>query len=52
MPFISYESIGVVAKEYHIKYVREDFVVEVEFAISDFFRQELNLILNEGVFDN
>ncbi len=52
MPFSSYKSIGVVAKEYQIKYVREDFVEEIEFAISDFFRQELNLILNEGVFDN
>ncbi len=52
MPFSSYKSIGVVAKEYQIKYVREDFVVEVEFAISEFFQQELNLILNEGVFDN
>ena len=50
MPFSSYKSIGIVAKEYQIKYVREDFVVEIEFAISNFFRQELDLILNEGVF--
>jgi hypothetical protein len=52
MPFSSYKSIGIVAKEYQIKYVRENFVVDIEFSISEFFRQELNLIFNEGVFDN
>lgn len=52
MPFSNYKSIGAVAKEFQIKYVRDNFIIETEFAVSEGFRNELNLILNEGVFDN
>jgi hypothetical protein len=52
MAFSSYKSISAVAKEYQIKYLRQDFIIETEFTISDIFRQELDLIFNEGVFDN
>ncbi|MBO3458803.1 hypothetical protein G7B40_016625 [Aetokthonos hydrillicola Thurmond2011] len=52
MPFSSYKSISAVSKEFQIKYVRDDFIVEIEFPISDVFREELDLIFNEGVFDN
>ncbi|MFP4123356.1 hypothetical protein [Coleofasciculus sp.] len=52
MSFSSYKSIGVVAKTFQIKYVRDNFITEIEFDVSDNFRNELELILNEGVFDN
>ncbi|MBD2609474.1 hypothetical protein H6G81_34540 [Scytonema hofmannii FACHB-248] len=52
MPFSSYKSISVVAKEFQIKYVRDNFIIETYFQISDIFKQELDLIFNEGVFDN
>ncbi|MGI2904872.1 hypothetical protein [Tolypothrix sp. VBCCA 56010] len=52
MPFSSYKSISVVAKEFQIKYVRDNFIRETPFEISASFRQELDLIFNEGVFDN
>jgi hypothetical protein len=52
MPFSSYKSISVVAKEFQIKYVRDNFIMETHFEISDTFKQELDLIFNEGVFDN
>ena len=52
MPFSSYKSIGVVAKTFQIKYIRDNFITEIEFDVSDSFRNELDLILNEGVFDN
>ncbi|MFP4103124.1 hypothetical protein [Coleofasciculus sp.] len=52
MSFSSYKSIGVVAKTFQIKYIRDDFIAEIEFDVSDSFRNELDLILNEGVFDN
>jgi hypothetical protein len=52
MPFSSYKSISVVAKEFQIKYVRDNFIRETYFEISEIFRQELDLIFNEGVFDN
>lgn len=52
MPFSSYNNISTVAKAFQIKYQRDNFIVETELAISDFFRNELDLIFNEGVFDN
>jgi len=52
MSFSNYKSIGVVAKTFQIKYVRDNFIAELEFDVSDSFRNELELILNEGVFDN
>lgn len=52
MSFSSYKSIGVVAKTFQIKYIRDNFINEIEFDVSDSFRDELDLILNEGVFDN
>ncbi|MDZ7961001.1 MAG: hypothetical protein RMY34_24490 [Aulosira sp. DedQUE10] len=52
MPFSSYKSISAVAKEFQIKYVRDNFIAETDFPISETFSQELDLIFNEGVFDN
>jgi len=52
MPFSNYKSISAVAKEFQIKYVRDNFIVENDFPISETFRQEIDLIFNEGVFDN
>ena len=52
MPFSSYKSISAVAKEFIIKYVRENFIIETEFTISQTFRDELELTFNESVFDN
>jgi hypothetical protein len=52
MPFSSYKSISPLAKEFQIKYIRDNFIIEIDFPISETFRQELDLIFNEGVFDN
>jgi hypothetical protein len=52
MPFSSYKNISTVAKAFQIKYQRDNFIVETELAVSDIFRNELDLIFNEGVFDN
>ena len=48
----SYKNIGTVAKEFQIKYIRDNFITEIEFTISEIFRQELELMFNEGVVDN
>lgn len=52
MPFSNYKNISTVAKAFQIKYQRDNFIVETELAVSDIFRNELDLIFNEGVFDN
>ena len=52
MSFSTYKSISAVAKEFKIKVIRDNFIVETEFPISEVFRRELDLIFSEGVFDN
>ena len=52
MAFSDYKSISAVAKEFQINYLRDNFIIETEIAVSDIFRNELELIFNEGVFDN
>ncbi len=52
MAFSNYKSISAVAKEFQINYLRDNFIVETEFVVSDIFRNELELIFNDGVFDN
>ncbi|XZN99729.1 MAG: hypothetical protein ACM65L_14335 [Microcoleus sp.] len=50
MAFSNYKSISAVAKEFQINYLRDNFIVETEFAVSDIFRNELELIFNEKVY--
>lgn len=52
MPFNSYKNIGVVVKEFQITYVEENYIVETEISISDYFSSELELILRKGVIRN
>jgi hypothetical protein len=52
MPFSDYKNIGTVAKEYQIKYVEAACIVETEFPVNDYFRDELALNLRELVIDN
>lgn len=52
MPFRNYKSISAVDKEFQINCRRNNLIVETEFAVSEVFRNELELIFNEGVFDN
>ncbi len=47
MPFSNYKSISAVAKEFQINYLRDNFIVETEFAVSEDFRNELELIFND-----
>jgi hypothetical protein len=52
MSFSNYKNIGTVVKEFQITYTEADFIQEIEFAISDYFREDLNLVMREGVVDN
>ena len=52
MSFSNYKSISAVAKEFEIKVIRDNFIIETEFPISEIFRTELDLIFSDGVFDN
>lgn len=52
MAFSSYKSIGAVVKEFQVKYTEADFIVETEFNIPDYFREDLQIVMREGVVDN
>ncbi|MCL1465981.1 hypothetical protein [Argonema galeatum] len=52
MSFSSYKSIGAVVKEFQITYTEFDFIVETEFSISDYFREDLQTVMRDGVVDN
>src|SRR5919202_162172 len=52
MAFSNYKSIGAVVKEFQITYTEADFIVETEFNIPDYFREDLQTVMREGVVDN
>ena len=52
MPFSSYKNIGSVLQEFQITYTEEDFIVETEFDISDYFREDLQITMADGMVDN
>ncbi|CAN1211337.1 Restriction endonuclease [Tumidithrix helvetica PCC 7403] len=52
MSFGSYRTIGAVVKEFQITYTEADFIQALPFAVSDYFREDLQLMMREGVVDN
>jgi len=52
MAFGSYKTIGAVVKEFQITYTESDFVKPLSFQVSDYFREDLKLMMSEGVVDN
>ena len=49
MSFSSYKDIGEVLQEFQITYTEANFMGEVEFSISDYFREDLQIIMQDGV---
>ena len=52
MSFSSFKSLSETLKEFQITYAEERFVQEVPFDVSDYFRQDLQLMMEDGVVDN
>ena len=52
MAFGTYKTIGAVIKEFQIVYTEADFVELLPFQVSDYFREDLTLMMREGVVDN
>ncbi|MCX7596032.1 MAG: hypothetical protein N2235_20205 [Fischerella sp.] len=52
MAFSSYKTIGEVLKAFQITYTEANFVVETPFDIPDYFREDLQTVMREGVVDN
>lgn len=52
MSFSAYKSLSDTLKEFQVTYTEANFITEVEFSISDYFRQDLQLMMEEGVVNN
>ncbi|MBW4667367.1 MAG: hypothetical protein KME60_08015 [Cyanomargarita calcarea GSE-NOS-MK-12-04C] len=52
MAFSSYKTIGQVQKEFQITYIETNFVIEIPFDISNYFREDLETMMREGVVNN
>jgi hypothetical protein len=52
MSFSSYKSLGETVKEFQVYYREENFVSEIPCPISDYFRDDLALMMREGMVDN
>ncbi|MFB2898402.1 hypothetical protein ACE1CI_36260 [Aerosakkonemataceae cyanobacterium BLCC-F50] len=49
MSFSSYKDISSVLQEFQITYTEANFMNEVEFSISDYFREDLQTVMQDGV---
>ena len=51
MAFNTYKRVSQVVSEFRIVYTESDFIIEKPVQVDDYFRAELNLILQEGAVD-
>jgi hypothetical protein len=52
MAFSDYKRIADVITEYQLTYTEANFIKTHPFPISDYFREDLNLVMRDGVVDN
>jgi len=52
MAFSNYKDIGEVLQEFQVTYAQANFIIELEFNIPDYFREDLETIMEDGVPDN
>jgi hypothetical protein len=52
MSFSNFKSLGITVKELQVIYSEENFVSTAAFPVSDYFRQDLEYVMREGVVNN
>jgi hypothetical protein len=52
MAFSNFKTIGNVLKEYQVTFCEANFVTEIPFDIPDYFRDDLEIVMREGVVNN
>lgn len=52
MSFSNYKSISAVIQEFKITYIESDFILETEFSIPEYFRNDIEIVMREGIVDN
>ncbi|WP_293347040.1 MULTISPECIES: hypothetical protein [unclassified Microcoleus] len=51
MPFSAYKTIDAVVKEFQISYTQSNFIIETEFNIPNYFREDLEIVMQDGAAD-
>lgn len=51
MPFSAYKTIDTVVKEFQITYTQSNFIIETEFNVPDYFREDLEIVMQDGAAD-
>jgi hypothetical protein len=51
MPFSAYKTIDSVVKEFQITYTKSNFIIETELNIPDYFREDLEIVMQDGAPD-
>jgi len=51
MPFNTYKSVSQVVQEFQVVYTEADFIIESPVQVSENFRSELSLVLQEGAIE-
>ncbi len=52
MSLSQFKTIGEVVKEFQVRYTEAEFVEQLAFEISQYFRDDLQLMMREAVVDN
>jgi hypothetical protein len=52
MGFSAYKNLSTVLKEYQIFHTDANFIIETEFPVPDYLRENLEIVMQDGVFDN
>ena len=52
MPFSEFKTIGAVVQKFQVRYTEANFIEPLAFQISDYFQEDLALMMREGVVDN
>ncbi|MGF1676098.1 MAG: hypothetical protein ACFCUV_20795 [Rivularia sp. (in: cyanobacteria)] len=52
MAFSNFKIIGEVLKEYQVSYTEANFIAETPFNVSEYFREDLEIVMREGVVNN
>ncbi|GAA6618080.1 hypothetical protein [Scytonema sp. NUACC26] len=52
MAFSNYKTVGEVLQQFQIKYAEANFIIQTDFIVSDYFREDLETTMRDGVVDN
>ncbi len=52
MSYSDFKTIGAVIKEFQVRYIEANFINPAPLRVSDYFRDDLRLIMQDGMIDN